>query len=129
MLREWNVPFQALLDAAPDGIVVCDGDGVLVLVNTEAERMFSYTRDELLGKPIELLIPEHVRARHRHHLASYTAEPRLRPMGSNLDLRGRRKDGSEFPVEISLSPFAAARGLLVIAGIRDVTDRRELERE
>jgi PAS domain S-box-containing protein len=129
MLREWNVPFRALLDAAPDGIVVCDGQGTVVLVNSEAERMFGYARDELLGQSIDLLVPEHVRPRHHHHLASYAAEPKLRPMGSNLDLRGRHKDGSEFPVEISLSPFTAERGTLIIAGIRDVTDRRQLERE
>jgi PAS domain S-box-containing protein len=129
MLREWNVPFRALLDAAPDGIVVCDGRGVLVHINSEAERMFGYGCDELVGHSIDLLIPEHVRPRHHHHLASYTAEPRTRPMGSSLELRARRKDGGEFPVEISLSPFEAELGLLVIAGIRDVTDRRLLERE
>jgi PAS domain S-box-containing protein len=129
MLREWNVPFRALLDAAPDGIVVCDAQGVLVLVNGEAERMFGYGRDELVGQSIDLLIPEHVRPRHHHHLSSYTSEPRTRPMGSSLDLRARRKDGVEFPVEISLSPFEAEVGLLIIAGIRDVTDRRQLERE
>jgi len=129
MLREWNVPFRALLDAAPDGIVVCDAGGVLVLVNSEAERMFGYDHGELLGKSIDLLIPEHVRPRHHHHVAAYTAEPRLRPMGSNLDLRGCRRDGVEFPVEISLSPFTTQRGLLVIAGIRDVSDRRQLERD
>jgi PAS domain S-box-containing protein len=129
MLREWNVPFRALIDAAPDGILVCDDQGTLVLVNSEAERMFGYAHEELLGKHIEALIPEHVRPRHHHHLASYTAEPRLRPMASSLDLRGRRKDGSELPVEISLSPFTTERGLLVIAGVRDVSDRRELERE
>ncbi|HZJ62520.1 MAG TPA: PAS domain S-box protein [Kofleriaceae bacterium] len=129
MLREWNVPFGALLDAAPDGIVVCDAGGVLVLVNSEAERMFGYDHGELPGKSIDLLIPEHVRPRHHHHVAAYTAEPRLRPMGSNLDLRGCRKDGVEFPVEISLSPFTTERGLLIIAGIRDVSDRRQLERD
>ena len=129
MLRDWNVPFQALLDAAPDGIVVCDDGATLVLANAAAERMFGYAHDELPGQPLEVLIPEHVRARHRHHFASYTAEPRMRPMGSNLDLRGRRKDGSEFPIEISLSPFAAERGGLIIAGVRDVTERRELERD
>ncbi len=129
MLSEWNVPFGALVDAAPDGMVVCDEHGVLVLVNGEAERMFGYARDELRGKSIEMLLPEHVRPRHHHHLASYTAAPRLRPMGGNLDLRGRRKDGSEFPVEISLSPVTTERGLLIIAGIRDVTERRQLERD
>jgi PAS domain S-box-containing protein len=129
MLRNWNVPFQALLDAAPDGIVVCDGGATLVLANAAAERMFGYAHDELPGQLLEVLIPEHARARHRHHFASYTAEPRMRPMGSNLDLRGRRKDGSEFPIEISLSPFAAERGVLIIAGVRDVTERRELERD
>ena len=129
MLHKWNVPFGALLDAAPDGIVVCDGDGVVVLVNSEAERMFGYAHDELPGQSIALLIPDEVRPRHHHHFASYRAAPKLRPMGTNLDLRGRRKDGTEFPVEISLSPLAAEQGLLIIAGIRDVTDRRELERE
>jgi PAS domain S-box-containing protein len=129
MPDDWNVPFRALIDAAPDGLVVCDQNGKLVLVNAEAERMFGYAHDELPGKAIEALIPEHVRPRHQHHLASYTAAPRLRPMGSNLDLRGRRKDGSEFPVEISLSPFETDRGVLIIAGVRDVTDRRQLERE
>jgi PAS domain S-box-containing protein len=129
MLRNWDVPFQSLLDAAPDGIVVCDDGGTLVLANAAAERMFGYAHDELPGQLLEVLIPEHARARHHHHFASYTAEPRMRPMGSNLDLRGRRKDGSEFPIEISLSPFAAERGVLIIAGVRDVTERRELERD
>ena len=126
---DWNVPFRALIDAAPDGLVVCDQNGTLVLANAEAERMFGYVHDELPGKALEVLIPEHVRPRHQHHLASYTAAPRLRPMGSNLDLRGCRKDGTEFPVEISLSPFETDRGVLIIAGVRDVTDRRHLERE
>jgi len=129
MLADWNVPFRALVDAAPDGMLVCDEGGTLVLVNAETERMFGYAHEALVGQPIELLIPEHARSRHQHHLASYTAAPRLRLMGSDLDLRGRRKDGSEFPVEISLSPFTAERGTLIIAGIRDVTDRRRLERE
>jgi PAS domain S-box-containing protein len=129
MIPDWNVPFRALIDAAPDGLVVCDQNGTLVLVNAEAERMFGYAHDELPGRPLETLIPEHVRPRHLHHLASYTAAPRLRPMGSGLDLRGRRKDGSEFPVEISLSPFETDRGVLIIAGVRDVTDRRQLERD
>ncbi len=129
MSSDWNVPFRALIDAAPDGLVVCEPSGRLVLVSAEAERMFGYDRDELPGQSIDGLIPEHVRPRHHHHLASYAAAPRPRPMGSNLDLRGRRKDGTEFPVEISLSPFTTERGLLIIAGVRDVTERRRLERE
>ncbi len=80
MLREWNVPFRALLDAAPDGILVCDGHGTIVLVNSEAERMFGYARDELLGQPIDVLIPDHVRPRHQQHLAAFATDPKLRPM-------------------------------------------------
>jgi PAS domain S-box-containing protein len=129
MSTDWNIPFRALVDAAPDGIIVCDQGGTLGLVNAEAERMFGYDHDELLGKAIEVLIPEHVRPRHHRHVATFVATPRLRPMGSALDLRGRRKDGSEFPVEISLSPFTIERGILIIAGIRDVSDRRRLERD
>jgi PAS domain S-box-containing protein len=129
MLRDYNLPFRDLIDAAPDGIVVCDQAGTLVLVNAEAERMFGYARDELVGKSIELLIPERIRPHHGHHLSSYVSAPRLRPMGSEVDLRGLRKDGTEFPVEISLSPVRTERGLVITAGIRDVTDRRRLERD
>ena len=129
MFREWDIPFRALLDAAPDGIVVCDHTGSLVLANGEAERMFGYSHDELLGQPIEILIPDELRHRHSHHVASYTAAPRLRPMGQRLELHGRRKDGTRVPVEISLSPVTTERGVLIIAGVRDVTERRQLERE
>ena len=129
MLRDYNLPFRELVDAAPDGMIVCDEHGKIVLLNAEAERMFGYGRDELVGKSIDQLVPDHVRPRHAHHLTSYTAAPRLRPMGSDLDLRGRHKDGTEFPVEISLSPIKTERGMLITAGIRDVTDRRKLERE
>ena len=128
-MPDTNLPFRQLVDAAPDGLIVCDARGTIQLVNAEAERMFGYTRGELFGKPIDTLVPDHVRPRHDHHLASYTAAPRLRPMGSNLDLRGRRKDGTEFPVEISLSPIESDHGLLITAGIRDMTERRKLERE
>jgi len=129
MLSEWNLPFRSLVDAAPDGIVVCDSASKLVLLNREAERMFGFEHDELLGRSLDELIPEGVRPRHHHHVATYTAQPRLRPMGSNMELQGRRKDGSEFPVEISLSPVTTERGMLVIAGVRDVSERRQLEHD
>ncbi len=129
MLVDWNVPFRALIDAAPDGLVVVDTHGTIALVNAEAERMFGYSHDHLLNQPIDMLVPDSVRPRHAGHLAGYVSAPKLRPMGSNLDLRGRRKDGTEFPVEISLAPITTDRGTLIIAGIRDVTDRRQLERQ
>ncbi|HET9622367.1 MAG TPA: ATP-binding protein [Kofleriaceae bacterium] len=129
MLPEWNVPFRALIDAAPDGMLVCDEGGTLVLVNGQTERMFGYAHGELPGQPLDILIPSRLHGRHHHHLARFTAQPRLRPMGDDLDLFARRKDGSEFPVEVSLSPFTTERGLLIIAGIRDVSERRALERD
>ena len=124
-----ELPFRELVDAAPDGVVVCNQRGEIVLVNAEAERMFGYARDELLGYTIDTLIPERARGMHGKHLAGYTGAPRLRPMGIGMELTGRRKDGSELPVEISLSPIRTSQGLLVTAGIRDVTERRKLERE
>lgn len=114
--------FWWLLESAPDGIVIVDSAGGVMLVNAQAERMFGYLEDELLGKPVETLIPEHFREKHSTHRANYSAMPQTRPMGTGLELRGQRKDGSEFPVEISLSPVYTKAGLLVMAIIRDVTD-------
>ncbi|MGE5184399.1 MAG: PAS domain S-box protein [Acidobacteriota bacterium] len=124
-----ELPFRELVDAAPDGVVVCNQRGEIVLVNAEAERMFGYARDELRGHTIETLVPERARGAHGKHLSGYTGAPRLRPMGIGMELTGRRKDGSEIPVEISLAPIRTSQGLLVTAGIRDVTERRKLERE
>jgi PAS domain S-box-containing protein len=124
-----ELPFRELVDAAPDGVIVCGQDGRIMLVNAEVERMFGYARDELVGQKIDVVVPDRARGAHGHHVAGYTGAPRLRPMGIGMELTGRRKDGVELPVEISLSPIRTDRGLLVTAGIRDVTERRKLERE
>ena len=121
--------YRELLDAAPDGIIVVDSGGKIILVNVQAERMFGYARIELLDNRIEVLIPTRFRPNHPQHVASYTHEPRTRPMGSGLELFGRRKDGTEFPVEISLSPIRSNERMLVSAAIRDVSDRKRIEAE
>lgn len=126
-LRASEARFRTLLGAAPDAIVIISDDGCITLINSEAERMFGYPQAELLGRPVELLLPERLRARHAQHRAAFSAAPHARPMGSGFDLVGRRKDGSELSVEISLSPVAAPEGSLVIAGLRDITDRKRAE--
>jgi PAS domain S-box-containing protein len=119
--------FRGLLESAPDGIVIMGREGRIALVNTQAEKMFGYQRDELLGQPIEILIPDRYRHAHVGHREGYISQPRTRPMGVGLDLLGRRKDGSEFPVEISLSPVQTAEGLLITSVIRDITDRKRAQ--
>ena len=119
--------FQRLLEAAPDAIVVIDTKGRIELINSQTEKLFGYRRPELLGKPVEILMPERFRDKHAAHRAGYLANSSVRPMGSGLDLWGLRKDGSEFPVDISLSPLETEEGLLVTAAIRDITERQRLE--
>jgi len=116
-----------LVDAAPDAIVVTDDAGRILLVNTQGERLFGYGRDALLGREVEVLLPERFRAVHRSHRARYQAQPRTRAMGVGLRLFGQAAGGAEFPVEISLSPMAGDGGPLVIAFVRDVTDRVQAE--
>ena len=119
--------FRNLLEMAPDAMIIVDEDGRIVIVNGQAEMMFGYTRSELLGEPIEGLLPENVRDRHCEHRANYAADPHTRPMGLTMELHGLRKDGSEFPVEISLSPVRVRERFFVSSVIRDVTERKRLE--
>ena len=118
-----------LLESAPDGVIIVDSSGKIVSVNSQTEVLFGYRREELIGQPVELLVPARFHRIHLQHRASFSAEPHVRPMGRDLDLFGTRKDGSEFPVEISLSPLQTVHGVLICSIIRDVSARKALEAE
>ena len=117
--------FRALMDSAPDAMIVADAEGRIVLANSQAERLYGYTGPELLEQRVEALLPDSSRAAHVGHRAGYLANPRTRSMGAGLELLGRRKDGSLFPAEVSLSPLQTERGLLVSSAIRDVSERKK----
>ncbi|HKN33309.1 MAG TPA: PAS domain S-box protein [Terriglobales bacterium] len=119
----------SFLEAVPDAIAAVDQAGIILQVNSQTEHLFGYSHEELIGQNIEMLVPERYRHQHQGHRDNYTAHPKVRRMGAGLDLYGRRKNGSEFPVEISLSPVPTAHGVLVLSAIRDVSDRKRTEEE
>lgn len=119
--------FRQLIDSAPNGIVMVDADGLIVLVNSQIERAFGYTRAELLGQPIEVLVPTRLRGQHPAYREAFVRSPVARPMGSGRDLYGLRKDGTEFPVEIGLNPIRTDKGVMVLGTIVDISERKHAE--
>jgi len=119
--------FRALLDAAPDATVIVDEGGVIRMINQQAERLFGYTKEEMIGKRVEMLIPEALRGRHKDHRSGYADAPRVRMMGVGMELQALKKDGNLFPVAISLSPIRTAEGMMVSASVRDITESKDLE--
>ena len=119
--------FRLVVEAAPNAMIMVNAEGRITLVNTQAETVFGYTREELIGHPIEMLVPERFRSHHVDHGHGYFGDARARPMGAGRELFGRRKDGSEIPVEIGLNPIHTSEGLLVLASIIDISERKQAE--
>jgi PAS domain S-box-containing protein len=119
--------YRGLLEAAPDAIVIAGKHGIIELVNAQTEIMFGFSRNEMIGQKIEMLLPERFRGEHKHHRTTYFLNPKVRPMGEGYELFGKKKDGTEFFVEISLSPLITEDGVLVSAAIRDIGERKKSE--
>jgi hypothetical protein len=126
-LVQSETKFFSLLESAPDSIVIVNSEGKIIIVNSQTEKLFGYTRSELLNKPLEILVPTKYHHKHTEHRKNYFSDPHTRPMGVGLDLYGLHKNGNEFPVEISLSPLQTDEGLLVTSIIRDITERKRAE--
>ena len=127
---EWVRPDVGdLLESAPDGMVIVNVDGRIVVVNSQTEIQFGYSRQELIGLPVEILIPARLERLHVKHRASFLAAPHVRPMGAGQELLGKRKNGTEFPVEISLSPLRTPQGVFVTSAVRDITERKRAQQE
>jgi PAS domain S-box-containing protein len=118
-----------LLETLPDAVIAVDGEGTIVRVNSQAQKLFGYDHDELIGQKVEMLVPESYRGKHQHHRQNFAQTPKTRRMGADLDLYGRRRNGSEFPVEISLSPVSTEKGTFVLSAIRDIGDRKRIVEE
>jgi PAS domain S-box-containing protein len=121
--------FRLAIESAPSGMVMVDREGLIVLVNSQAEELFGYSREELVGQPVEALVPERFGHKHPEYRGGFFAHPESRPMGAGRDLYGRRKDGTEFPIEIGLNPIETEEGVLALSAIVDITDRKQLEEE
>src|SRR5271169_6266687 len=126
-LRESERRLQLVVEAAPNAMVMISRTGEIVMVNAQAERVFGYSRAELMGQPVEMLVPERFRGHHPGMRATFFADPRPRPMGVGRDLYGLKKDGSEFPIEIGLNPIETDEGPMVLSAIVDITSRKRLE--
>jgi PAS domain S-box-containing protein len=126
-LRASELRFRGILESAPDAMVIADSQGRIVLLNAETERLFGYRREELIGQPVEILVPQRFRGKHPQHRQEYAAHPLTRTMGAELDLWALRNDGTEFPVEISLSPLETSEGMFITTAIRDISARKRAE--